>query len=303
MSNEIEDEQAKGSNNGNTPPDKDEVKSHGVDEPKIGVTDPSNAPLPAKEEVRFEGVDELVVGGTDHSGGKITRMYHKELGKYAIYETEKLEVKIWGDVASLAGGKINELLSQIADYRNFDDKVKKKYNSRQALAMRIAVDGDGTACERMLQSILESMRLYLVRESQIPYVLGALSPLPCMLAVFGLVYKLQMIDALGVRIYGVMVFAAMGGIMSVAIGLRKLDLNPLDNQLVNYLYGVLRIIIAMIAGVVMLFLIESGVALAFLKDVKDVPYGYGYLVASFLAGFSEMVVPNIIRKMDKQAGE
>jgi hypothetical protein len=91
----------------------------------------------------------------------------------------------------------------------------------------------------------------------------------------------------------------MGGVMSVAIGLRKLDLDIQDSSYANTFYGALRVIIASIAGVIIYFIIESKIALAVLQDPSASPYGF--VVAAFVSGFSEMLVPNIMKKMDSTA--
>ena len=245
---------------------------------------------------QITGID-LKVGGKDSHGNSVTQIYHYEPNKYVIYENDRMDVLIDGDDSKLSGAtRTNELLSEIADYTSHAPLLKRKYNSSVAHALRLLLDGDSAACEKSLENVLASIPLDLARGSKLSYVMGAVGLMLLLLGLFGITFKLGLLNSLGVRVYTSLVFAAMGGVMSVAIGMRKLDVDLHDSQLVNGFYGALRVTIASIAGVVMLFLIESGFALAFLKTSQDP--AYGFTIAAFLSGFSEMLVPNIMKKMD-----
>ena len=87
----------------------------------------------------------------------------------------------------------------------------------------------------------------------------------------------------------------MGGFLSVAIGAAGIKLDLQDKLIVNVLYGAFRILIAMISGIMMVFFIEEKILLSFLKDASDI---YGFIIASFLAGFSEKLVPNLMNRLD-----
>lgn len=60
------------------------------------------------------------------------------------------------------------------------------------------------------------------------------------------------------------------------------------------LYGALRIVISIISGVIIYFLIQTRILLAFLKDASDVN---GLIIVSVVAGFSEKLVPNLMSKI------
>jgi hypothetical protein len=265
-------------------------------------------PSPAASSVESEksgtanNYTHLEIGSLDAYGNKILRIFHDLPEKYVIFETDKLEINIQGDTSALVGKiKIHELMAKISDYRVNVPSIRKRYNSPQAHALRLALDGDDNGCERALQGILESIPRYLTRRSQLTYVLGSVILLFAALVLYGVSWKFGLINAFGVRIYTSIVFAAMGGVMSVAIGLRKLELDLHESLEVNAFYGALRVFIAMIAGVIMLFLIESKIALSFLQDPAASPNGYS--IAAFLSGFSEMLVPNLMKKMDEKAAE
>jgi hypothetical protein len=254
---------------------------------------------PASTDPSAENID-LRVGSEDSYGNKVIRVFHKALGKYIIYEVENLDVMISGDSSGVAGKvRLNQLLENISDYRTRFPFIRKKYNPRQAVALRLALDGETAGCEQLLDSISESIPRYLMRISQLLYVSGSISLMVLALVVFGVSWTGHRLSPFGVEIYTAIVFAAMGGVMSVAIGLRKLELSLDDALWVTFFYGALRVLIAMIAGVIILFLIESKFALTFLKDPAASPYGFA--IAAFLSGFSEMLVPNLMKKMEDQS--
>jgi len=62
-------------------------------------------------------------------------------------------------------------------------------------------------------------------------------------------------------------------------------------------YGAFRIVIALISGVMVYFLIEAKLLLTVLKDAADL---YVFIVISFASGFSETLVPNIVKKIEKK---
>jgi hypothetical protein len=268
----------------------------GID-PKEGAQETVTGPAPAGPNA--ENID-LTVGSTDSYGNKVLRIFHKALGKYIIYEVGNLDIMISGDLSGVAGKvKINQLLENISDYRIRFPFIRKKYNPRQALALRLALDGETAGCEQLLETISESIPRYLLRISQLLYVSGSISLLLLTLILFGVSWIRHWLSPFGIEIYTAIVFAAMGGVMSVAIGLRKLELSLDDALWVTFFYGALRVLIAMIAGIIILFLIESKFALTFLKDPSASPYGFA--IAAFLSGFSEMLVPNLMKKMEDQS--
>jgi len=245
------------------------------------------------------GID-LKIGDKDAYGSIVELVFHNSPGRYTIYQVAPLEVRVAGDTSALHGQiKINQLITKIGEYRQIE-RIRQLYNSGYAYAVRLALDGDVAQAEAALQQLLDSVQAYLMRSSRLSYLLGAIYLLGITLAVFGVLALFNLIGDLGVHIFSAMTFAAMGGVMSVAIGIKKIDLDHQEKKIVNCFYGSIRTLIAMIAGVVVFFMIESGFALSFLKISPNTPYAY--LIAAFLSGFSEMLVPNLMAKMDGQAG-
>ena len=65
--------------------------------------------------------------------------------------------------------------------------------------------------------------------------------------------------------------------------------------MVNIVYGMLRILIAIIASVFMYFLVKARVVLAITEIDASI---FAILTLSFASGFSETLVPNLLRKIE-----
>jgi len=93
---------------------------------------------------------------------------------------------------------------------------------------------------------------------------------------------------------------AAGGFLSVAIGIRKLDVDPDTQWWVNAYYGLIRLTIAILSAVVLYFLIKGKLVLQplFSEGLPEVAFAlYAFSVA---AGFSETLVPNILRRTEER---
>ena len=87
---------------------------------------------------------------------------------------------------------------------------------------------------------------------------------------------------------------ALGGFLSVSIGIRKLEIDPDADWRINGIAGASRIVIAMIGSIFVYFAIVSGLVLGNLS-IED--SNAGVFAISVAAGFSESFVPNILRQM------
>ena len=87
---------------------------------------------------------------------------------------------------------------------------------------------------------------------------------------------------------------ALGGFLSLSLGIRKIDLDPDADWVINSVAGSSRIFISIIASIFVYFGIKAGLILPALDD----PSSYnGIYAASVIAGFSETFIPNIIRRI------
>ncbi len=92
-------------------------------------------------------------------------------------------------------------------------------------------------------------------------------------------------------------FASLGGFLSLALKLEKLDVDPDSPWHFYLLSGISRIAISVVAGVFVYMLIRADLLVGFVMDLDSKS---GILVFAFLAGFSETLVPDILRKIESK---
>jgi hypothetical protein len=88
--------------------------------------------------------------------------------------------------------------------------------------------------------------------------------------------------------------ASHGGFVSVSTALNRLDFEP-ELRNVDYMaYGFTRIFVSVLGGVFVFMVIKSGLVLNFVPASSF----YGVLVFCFAAGFSEKLVPDLLKKLE-----
>ncbi len=93
---------------------------------------------------------------------------------------------------------------------------------------------------------------------------------------------------------------AAGGFLSVAIGIRKLDIDPDTRWWVNCYYGVIRLTIAIVSAIVIYFLIRAKLVLQPLFTGASINESFALYAFAAAAGFSETLIPNILRRTEER---
>ena len=220
----------------------------------------------------------------------------KELGKYTVYETPDHRVVIDGpDSDKCNAPGIHKAMMEIADITIHTPKLKSEYNSRIGYAYKIALDGDANACEGELKKIAQDMTSRMRRTCQRAYQIGALGAAVVPAIIYLIAYQFSALNDLAIRLFSGAVFAALGGFLSVLIGSRQLELDLKESFGATMVYGVFRIVIGVISGIVVVFLIRADFLLGPLKK----PDSYdAFVVACFVAGFSERLIPNVLKNFE-----
>ena len=239
---------------------------------------------------------DLKEGDSDSSGNVILHVFAKKPGKYAIYESKDHRVILKTDVSFADQPEINELLSNIADLTIHKPALKIIYNSLLAHSMKVYLDGDFGASRKLLNRIYQDMNLYMTRQSRIAYLLGAAILMVLSLCVFLVSRGIGVTGEIALHILWALVFSSMGGFLSIALRSQKLKIDPQNSYIATAVYGAIRIVIAMICGTLVYFLIRGEFLLGFLKGGADIS---GYIIAYFLSGFSEQLVPNIFNRIGR----
>ena len=91
---------------------------------------------------------------------------------------------------------------------------------------------------------------------------------------------------------------ALGGILSIAISYRTLNVDVYADSSTNRLIGFSRISIAAIASIFVFFAIKAKLIFAFVNEQSDFN---GFYAFAMIAGFIEMFVPNIMNNLAKSS--
>ncbi|HEU4597606.1 MAG TPA: hypothetical protein VFS10_20935 [Pyrinomonadaceae bacterium] len=240
---------------------------------------------------------DLKRGDTDASGNKVKTILAKLPGSYVIYETTTGRLAYRGTNVTIPDAHINKLFLQMADLTTHSPGLRKKYISSQAFALKTLFDGNTDSARDQLVDIYDGMRRTLTRQAKIIYLAGAAALVVLALSVIAAALRFGILQVVDIRYVAALAFSSMGGLVSIASGTRSLKVDFQDSHRVNFIYGAVRIFIAMICGLIVCFLIEMKLILAF---VADSPQLSGFVIAAFLSGFSEKLVPNVLQGLEKK---
>jgi hypothetical protein len=240
------------------------------------------------------------VGDPDPIGRKIEAIYYSADKRYFIYHIDDYSLQIVAEDATLLSKdlKVNEIYGRILDYLASNPEMKRKYVKSIAFAVKTLYDGNSDVAVNSLEATYNNITRSLRRKAEAAYMGGALILVLTAPIVYLITYKIGTLNNLGHIIFCAAVFSALGGFLSVALNVKKLDVdvqNPLGTIMI---YGAQRIFLAMISGVFIYFLIASKIFLAFFEDLQNINV---YYVAFFLCGFSERLVPNLMLNFEDKS--
>ncbi|MEQ8332959.1 hypothetical protein [Nisaea sp.] len=115
---------------------------------------------------------------------------------------------------------------------------------------------------------------------------------------------------LGLNVFELCVAAVMGclgALLSTAIGLRRLAIDPAATLTINITYAIQRMLVGVLGAVVLHISLKSGIVSNLLGTTASAPAEAGtiYKLAfvSLLAGFSERLVPNLLDRAAETYGK
>jgi hypothetical protein len=271
-------------------------------------------------------VDGIVLKGRDAADAEITEVYAKDPPSYAVYLTkDRVMVHYADDPAEAAGqrtalvrlnplrGDINGLIDGWRwDTPRLQAKAKR-YQRRIADALVVALEKDPDGAMGILQEAKSDIIDERTSVARFQYLLAAAI---AVLAVALLVWALSrtwfpnLLGLFPASAHSLWVGAgagALGAFFSIAVGIRSrtvlTDLRRLD----NLSDAVLRITIGVIASVILICLLKSGITTVTFGTARLNPGAGGDLwitvfVFGFLGGFSERLVPDLLAKIAAPPG-
>jgi len=260
-------------------------------------------------------VEQLLQQQPDAAGNPVIHVYFKLPPLYAIYQTSSGVVVQFADAVDKAqeqatsGAILNPLQRQInaliegwrTSKNPIDQARARTYDERVAMALRLWLLGDTNntlvALEAIKQDIVEE-RTSFARFTYLQVAFAAAVALFCMLTILksplgGYIFAPETKPLwLAARA------ACVGAFFSIAIGIKSRAVLPDLRLRDNVADAILRVVIGVIAGGVLLMMLQSGI-------VGDLQIGgrsvsmdkYSWLLVlmlGFLAGFSERLVPDLL---------
>ena len=243
----------------------------------------------------------LKAGETDSIGNKVSRVLSKDRDKkYAIWEIVGGDVLCDSDDDTIASHpEVSTWTIQVRGLIKSRKEFAGKYNSHLGHAYKLCFDGNPTAAIDTLKQTYDEISHRLIEESRLLYLIGSLIVALLCEAVLAYNYFYHPHNEFTRRLVAGLAVSVLGGLMSVASGLRNQTFEIPQRKLLVVVYGALRSIVALIAGFVAVLMINTGVALSFLQEHDA--FG-GFLLACFLAGFSERLVTTALRQIESTAG-
>ncbi len=260
-------------------------------------------------------VEQLVQQKPDAAGNPVVRVYFKLPPLYGIYQTSSGVAVQYADAVDKAqeqatsGAILNPLQRQIdalidgwRTSKNPADQARaRRYDERVAVALRLWLLGDTNSALAALELIKQDIADERTSFARFTYLQAAF------LAAFALFVILTVLKSpLGGYIFSAETkslwlagrAACVGAFFSIAIGIKSRSVLPDLRLRDNVSDAVLRIVIGVIAGGVLLLMLQSGI-------VGDLQIGghavtadrYSWvlvLMLGFLAGFSERLVPDLL---------
>jgi len=249
------------------------------------------------------------INENDNSGEKIERIYsHGQ--DYVVYRTKRTicvdydDESVGLDAFLDNHSKLSVDLARV--YSWLPENLNKSETINRQIARSVAVNilGKYDQAKIMLDHAEERIKKLKTISGRLEYTFSSFG-----VAVIALIIMIifNVSDTYGYELFSsyyiyskIAFFGALGGIISVSLGFPKLEIDIDANTTTNFMIGSSRIVISIAAAIFSYFAIKSGVAFSFLAENGQ---KHGVIVVAMVAGFSEMLIPNIMTNISKSAEE
>jgi hypothetical protein len=161
-----------------------------------------------------------------------------------------------------------------------------------------ASTGDTKAAFELLDTLKKRIIQRGTKRARLVYLSGSAVALLITILIVAFLTLLNSLADSFIFITYVAACGSLGGFLSVASGLKRINVDGQDRTRGNLLTGASRILIAIIGAVLLYFLIQGGIVLPSIAQSNSV---YAIAAISVVAGFSETLVPNILRNVESQS--
>jgi hypothetical protein len=275
-----------------------------------------------KEKLRKERMDQIAIGQTCPDGYRVYAVYTKT-DDFAIYATSSLGTikAIRWRIDAKDPDKDRELIKNHYAVTGAFDKLKAvanrcidpsyvdpSYAGRAAAALSLAIGGDPKKAEEKLDEIGKNIENdYKERIiGKLLYLSGTLivALVLCSIGLYLYLFQPEFFVKDRTPLYELILvcsLSTLGGIVSVSIKIDSINVDKGIGKSPFFIYGLNRNIFSVLGGVFMFVIIKSNLLFGFITTLDNSLYGF--LVFGFLAGFSETLVPNALKRIEDKVNK
>lgn len=260
-------------------------------------------------------LDNYTIGKTDRNGNLITKIFSRG-DSFVVYE---IESNIQSDSLRVI---INpEDKKEFVQFENNYEQIKQEVNEIKAIiykakrenslkhliapAISKGITGDIEGAKQMLKTLKKTIDNQYIKQfnDKILYLCSNLFFVFLLILISYLTYCgyiswcCEKNEIIKLFIYCITT-ASMGGFISLALKLKKIEIDfelPMTNII---FYGIERMVISILSGILLVVIIKSDLILSIINQ-SDNPF-WGYMTFSAIAGFSENYIPDILSKIEKE---
>lgn len=243
---------------------------------------------------------DYVAGTVDNDKEKVIKIYSKALS-HIVYRTDRairIDIDDEHKDAKSIGERHYRLSVDLARiYSWLPEDLSKSESINRLVARAITANAAGFPEDAKIILAQAEDRLVKLKtiQGRLQYTLSALT------LVF-VVFLISLSNGLSSApiLFNIVLLGSLGGVLSIALGFSSLEIDLDASGEVNCLIGCSRILIAISASIFSYFAIQTDVAFSF---VAKAPGNSGYYMIAMVAGFAEMLVPNIMSNLVTNGGE
>lgn len=231
-----------------------------------------------------------------YMGEVITTLYGAK-NDYLIFECDdsgEITVAFDDPVLRKRVSEISPKISVITEYLE-TKREKKKFVDQIGLAYVEAIENNIENAQKICNRIIDRIEIYKVNIGRFYYLVSCLSIVVLNLVISFFLKKYSFIPEIIPHFY-IMTYASIGGFVSIAKDIKKIQIDASDFGLFQFFYGVIRILISMFSGLIIYVLIRSELILPELSKQENI---FVICVLAVVAGFSETFLPNLLQKIER----
>lgn len=241
----------------------------------------------------------------DNLGGYTIQAIYRCTKEYIIFSDINTKSIITKFTAEKYKNLLQEISHELCKTRNIllaqkDNKLSEKYQLSVVNAINYALDGNVEKANEFLSNIVHEIKEEIMLHGQIYYLLSSsiFVLINILISLIFFNYKETItlyINPNLLDIFYCTTFGSIGALISMATNIKSINYSYLLSKKIYIINGIFRVLISMMSSIVVIYLIKSNIILTFIKssDIK-----YSTFIFCVVAGFSERLLPNILKKVE-----